>query len=669
MKKNLLFGIVLALSLNGYSQQLPTKSEIISKMKLVNDYWISQNSTPGNNQWARAVYFTGNMDFYKIYPKDSYLQYANLWAANNGWSLNTGTSTRNADNQICGQVYIDLYNLDAVKVPSKIAAIKTSVDNMVTGAKADDWSWVDALNMAMPVFARLGVLNNDTTYFQKMHQLYSNTKVTRGLFNTPVGLWYRDETYKPPYTSKYGMDSYWSRGNGWAIAAQVRVLQLLPLNNPDRAEYILNIQQMAAALKDRQRTDGFWNPSLEDPNEYPGPETSGTAMFTYGIAWGINNGILDRTTYLPVVVNAWNGLVTTAVQTNGFLGYVQPVGAGPAYAAPTSTQDFGVGAFLLAGTEVQKLATGVLPSPTNFSSKSVQVIDNTHIKVTFNKKIDAVTALQPTNYVINNGITVTSVAKAGNDSASVLTISSMSYGAYQLQINNIVSADGFPIENGETKTFTNTGIVAVTASGFEAGTSNTADKTLDFDLTTRWSCSGTGQWILYDLGETKKVSSLDLAFFNGNVRKTYFTINLSTDGIDYTEVAPGPSSGSTSDLENYDFTDQPARYVKLICNGNSQSTWNSITETRINWTNTISGIQSTSANKLNIYPNPMRGNQLHLQSDNTFAKVIITDLAGKTVYVSESNATVLSNVNLKSGAYTLTVYFPTKSESKLLLVQ
>src|SRR5665647_1255320 len=146
MKKILLFGMLF--SLNAYSQQLPTKSEVIGKMKLVNDYWISQNANPGNNQWARAAYFTGNMDFYKIYPKDAYLQYANLWANNNGWGLNGGTSTRNADNQICGQVYIDLFNMDAIKDSSKIRAVKTSVDYMVNSTKSDDWWWIDALYMA-----------------------------------------------------------------------------------------------------------------------------------------------------------------------------------------------------------------------------------------------------------------------------------------------------------------------------------------------------------------------------------------------------------------------------------------------------------------------------------------------------------------------------------------
>ena len=676
-EKIISLSIISIFFITGFAQQLPTKQEIVSKMRLVNDYWISQNATPGNNQWARAVYFTGNMDFYKAYPKDSYLQYTNLWASNNGWTLNGGTGTRNADNQTCGQVYIDLYNLDAVKVPSKIADIKTSIDNMVYSPISNDWSWVDALYMSMPVYARLGATTNDSIYFQKMYELYTDTKVARGLLNTDEGLWYRDGNYKPPYRTSNGQDCYWSRGNGWVFAAHVRVLQQLPVNNSHRTEFVQTFQQMAAALKDRQRADGFWNSSLDDPNEYAGPETSGTVFFTYGMAWGINNHLLDSATYCPVVAKAWNGLVSTAVQSSGFLGYVQPVGAAPALANSGSTQDFGVGGFLLAGTEVLKLATGVMPVPTNFSMKSVKVSDNSHIKITFTKKIDLTTALMSSNYSINNGVSVSSVAKGDNDSTSILTVSSLSFGTFQVQINNIISTDGSQVENSETKTFTFSGIVAVTASGFEPGTSNTADKTLDYDFATRWSCDGKGQWIQYDLGEVKQVNSVDIAFFNGNVRKGIFSLYLSTMLTDTIQVFNGMSSGKSASLENYDFPDQPARYVRIVGYGNTQSTWNSITETRINWTDKISGLSNPVAqsHKLTIYPNPLHGTELNISIATTTesGKLSITDICGKTVYsqtVSDLTNTIqLSNLRLNTGVYIVLLKNAIGSNSGLLRVK
>ncbi|MFA5046614.1 MAG: glycoside hydrolase family 88 protein [Paludibacter sp.] len=676
MKKYILIGILI--SLNAYASQLPTKTDVIGKMKLVNDYWISQNPNPGNNQWARAAYFTGNMDFYTVYPKDSYLQYANLWANNNSWGLNGGTATRNADNQICGQVYIDLFNRDAIKDSSKIKAIKTSIDAMVSSTKSDDWWWVDALYMGMPVFARLGVLENDTAYFNKMFELYTNTKVTRGLFNPTSGLWYRDESYDPPYTTPNGMDSYWARGNGWAIAALTRVLQLLPENNVLRAGLIETFQKMAAALKDRQRTDGFWNPSLDDPNDFGGPETSGTGFFTYGLAWGINNHLLDSATYYPVVAKAWNGLVSIAVQPNGFLGYVQGVGAGPANAPAGSTQDFGVGAFLLAGTEVVKMAEGLMPVPSNFGMTSIKAMDKTHIQISFSKKIDLTAALNASNYSINNNVSVLSVIAGKNDSSTILQVGELNYGSYQVQIKNISSADGSPVEAGESGSFVYTGNIVISASDYEAGTSNTADKTMDFDFSTRWSSLGKGQWILYDLGEAKKVSSVDVAFYNGNVRKSYFKIELSADGTNFTEVFNGESSGKTTDLENYDYPDQDARYLKITGNGNSQSLWNSITEARINFEDNPTAIPKLSTINpiLTLYPNPLSDNQLTiiLNSDNSgINNLTIKDMCGKTVYLntvqSIGGRMKITDLKLIPGCYTLLVEQNSVQNAGLLLVK
>lgn len=664
--------ILIFIVTNGSAQQLPTKSEVVSKMKLANDYWISQNSTPGNNQWARAVYFTGNMDFYKAYPKEAYLQYANLWAGNNNWSLNGGTTTRNADNQICGQVYIDLYNLDPTKQQNKISAIKSSIDNMVVSTKSDDWWWVDALYMAMPVFTRLGVLYNDSTYFNRMYDIYYNNKTTRGLYNTTENLWYRDETFDPPYVTKNGQDSYWARGNGWVIAAHARVLQLLPTSNSHRNEYIETLQKMAEALKTRQRTDGFWNTSLDDPAEFDGPETSGTAFFTYGIAWGINNHLLDSSTYTPVVLKAWQGLTTVALQSNGFLGYTQGVGASPALASAGTTQDFGVGAFLLAGSEILKLATGTMPLPVNFGLKSIQTVNKTQIKVTFSKSIDNTTALEKVNYSINNGISINGITKDISDSAVILSISNLTPGAYILQTNNIKSYYGEQQEAGETKSFSYSGVSAISASAYEPGTGNTPDKTMDFDFSTRWSADGKGQWIMYDLGEEKTINSVDIAFYNGAVRKTYFNIELSTNGVDFNQVYIAEKTGSggtTASLENYDFTDENARFVKIVGFGNSTSTWNSITETRINWQDKTLGLSQVSNSKFKIYPNPLKGNELNIESEYTLSKIMINDLTGKTIYISDNNDSHLKNIQLKKGIYCLIIQTAYNCESKLLVVE
>lgn len=345
---------------------LPSQAEIIAKMRLVNDYWINGHTNPGDCGWARAAYFTGNMACYYTTNDQKYYNYAVNWANQNNWQTYgySGAFTTHADNQCCGQTYIELYNI--APDPNKVSNIKATMDNMCNQSTVDYWWWIDAFYMANPVFAKLGALYGDNKYYDKGYACYNDTKVRRGLYDTVANLWYRDGAFVyPGFKTPNGLKCFWSRGDGWVFASLVRVLQYLPTNSPYRNEYISRLQAMAAALKNVQRSDGFWGVSLFDPNDYPGPETSGTGFFTYGMAWGINNGFLDRATYLPVVTNAWNGLIATAVHADGKLGYVQGVGSQPSSSQPVTyetTSDFGVGAFLLAGSEVAKL-DGPLPTP------------------------------------------------------------------------------------------------------------------------------------------------------------------------------------------------------------------------------------------------------------------------------------------------------------------
>ncbi len=188
--------------------------------------------------------------------------------------------------------------------------------------------------------------------------MFDYMRVTLKLYDAGASnLWFRDSNYTyPKATSPTGKKILWSRGNGWVFAALASNLQLLPTTAPDYSTYKTIFVNMAASLIARQRTDGFWNTNLDDPTQYAGPETSGTAAFTYGMAIGIRNGWLPSATYMPVVEKAWNGLVTIAVQSNGFLGYVQATGQDPEPTSSTSTTDFGVGLFLMAGSEVYKIA-------------------------------------------------------------------------------------------------------------------------------------------------------------------------------------------------------------------------------------------------------------------------------------------------------------------------
>jgi rhamnogalacturonyl hydrolase YesR len=222
----------------------------------------------------------------------------------------------------------------------------------------------------MPVFAELGFLYNNSAYLDKMYALYNYTKtqhLEQGLYNKTDFLWWRDQTFLPPYTAPNGEDCFWSRGNGWVISALTKVLASLTANrstgeDSHYSEYVQCFKEMAAALKAVQRPDGFWNVSLHDPHDFGGQEASGTAFNIYALAWGLNNGLLDRVTYLPVVLKGWQALAQQAVHPDGKLGYVQAVAMSPASGQPVTydtTSDFGVGAFLLAGSEVYQLALDI----------------------------------------------------------------------------------------------------------------------------------------------------------------------------------------------------------------------------------------------------------------------------------------------------------------------
>lgn len=377
MKKLTLLTLLLwGMSILLFSQTLPTSSQVLSSMNLANTYFMKKWPNPGtaivtdktrpSNLWTRATYYEGFMQLYYINKNATYLKYAVDWGTANKWyPTYVGTATtRIADNLCCAQTYCELYQLAPTQTV-RIATVQKSIDAMVKSTIVNDWWWIDAIQMAMPVFTKFGVIKNSNTYYEKMYNLwnYTKTKIKKvGLYNTTDHLWYRDSTYMPPAKSPNGLPIYWSRGNGWVFAALARTLDILPVTAPHRDEYITIFKEMAAKIITIQRTDGFWNCNLGDPNDYGGKETSGTAFFTYGLAWGINKGLLDTATYLTPVKLAWNGMVRDALHTNGSLGYVQSTGSKPADGQPLSYdkmpnfEDYGLGGFLLAGSQVYILA-------------------------------------------------------------------------------------------------------------------------------------------------------------------------------------------------------------------------------------------------------------------------------------------------------------------------
>lgn len=354
------------------AQQLPDRREILKTLVLTNDYFMKKyadytwpsyrgNTMRPSHIWTRAVYYEGLMALHTIHPRPEYYDYAYNWGAFHNWGFRGGNTTRNADNQCCAQIYIDLYRF--CHNPELLKNVRINMNMLLNTPQNNDWTWIDAIQMAMPILAKMGKLENDPRYFDKMWEMYAHSRNIEGggLYNPKDGLWWRDKGFVPPYKEPNGEDCYWSRGNGWVYAALVRVLEEIPADEKHRADYIADFLAMSKALIKCQREDGFWNASLHDPNNFGGKETSGTALFVYGMAWGINHGLLDSKTYLPVILKAWDAMCKDAVHPNGFLGYVQGTGKEPKDGQPVTFdkepdfEDYGLGCFLLAGSELYKM--------------------------------------------------------------------------------------------------------------------------------------------------------------------------------------------------------------------------------------------------------------------------------------------------------------------------
>jgi rhamnogalacturonyl hydrolase YesR len=347
------------------------KPEVLAALHLANDYWQRTNAPAQWSFWDVAAYHTGNMEAYVLTGHEPYRQYSAAWAEHNGWSGarsndkaawkysygETAAHVLFGDWQICFQTYVDLYQLDKVKDPRKIARAREVMEYQMNTPEKDYWWWSDGLYMVMPVMTKLYNVTGERKYLDKLHAYfdYSNSI----MYDSEERLYYRDARYVyPKHKSANGKKDFWSRGDGWVFAGLAKVLKDLPKDDPHRADYVAKFKGMAQALKTAQSPDGYWTRSLLDPAHAPGPETSGTAFFVYGYLWGINNGVLDRDEYLPTVRKGWTYLSKTALQPDGKIGYVQPIGdrAIPGQVVDqNSTTAFGVGAYLLASSEMVRL--------------------------------------------------------------------------------------------------------------------------------------------------------------------------------------------------------------------------------------------------------------------------------------------------------------------------
>ena len=312
--------------------------------------------------WVQAAGYAGMMSLAGISGDVKYRDAMVAMGETNEWQL--GARKFHADDHCVGQTYTELYSL--LRQPKMIAPLQVRFDDILAKPSAvtsmdfsqpnkvylEQWSWCDALFMSPPAWVRLYAATGDERYLQFAVKEWWRT--TDYLYDKEEHLYFRDSTFFKK-TEANGKKVFWGRGNGWVMGGIVRMLQYLPTNHPDRPRFEKLFKDMAAKILTCQQADGLWRASLLDPESYPLKEASGSGFFTYAFAWGVNQGLLDRAKFEPAIQKAWTALVG-CVEADGRLTHVQPIGADPKKFAPESTEAYGVGAFLLAGGEVYRMA-------------------------------------------------------------------------------------------------------------------------------------------------------------------------------------------------------------------------------------------------------------------------------------------------------------------------
>lgn len=371
-----------------------SKKELVQLMEKVLDWQIANFSYKesgnlhdyGIDAWTNGVLYLGASEFAAIADKSSTYYdwlYTDIGEKNN-WQIPANFknyakySLYHADELCIGQFYINMYKKygDSKMLCSTIERINWIMDNPVDTTMShrskQAWTWCDALFMAPPVYVNIAevvrdnnkkvfldenmcadtiVIKPSENYLNYMHTEFGKTY--DHLYDKSERLFFRDDSYFSRREAN-GEKVFWGRGNGWVVAGIANLLKSLPENDSRKSFYVELYQTMLKRLVELRGKDGFWHASLLDPGSYPSPETSATAMIVYAMAYGVNNGYLDKSEYLPVIESSWEAL-TSVIDENGKLGYVQPIGADPKKVTQDMTAVYGVGALLLAGTEIYKL--------------------------------------------------------------------------------------------------------------------------------------------------------------------------------------------------------------------------------------------------------------------------------------------------------------------------
>lgn len=323
-------------------------------LRKVADWQLARSQPHFDRIWTSSVMYTG---FMAASEATGDAKYRNaMLEMSKHFDFQLRDRLPNADDQSIGQTYLDLYFQD--KRGSYIGKTRAELDDLIglktltpTDARLP-WWWCDALFMAPPVWAKMYKATGERKYIDYLNAQWQKTSDL--LYDKTEHLYARDAGFVDKREPN-GKKVFWSRGEGWVMGGIARTLDYLPADDKQRPFYVQQLREMAARVAQLQGPDGLWHAGLLDAASYPLPEVSGSALFVYAMAYGVNHGYLDAKVYRPVIARAWAGIVSN-VYADGRLGNIQQTGAEPAFYRPTSSFNYGVGGFMLAAAELKQMA-------------------------------------------------------------------------------------------------------------------------------------------------------------------------------------------------------------------------------------------------------------------------------------------------------------------------
>ncbi len=337
---------------------------VVATVKRVADWSLEHQASRDPRHWSLAPLYDGLIDASLVTGNPIYL--ASVVRQGLRIDFELGSRTYHADGHAAGRAWLRLYLMDPQAGLVPLAPFIEQFDEIVNMPivqdlsfreqpplglrRTDRWTWADALYMSPPTMSLLAQATGHDRYLAfidtEFNFAYNN------LFDPAEQLFYRDETYIGQSTPN-GQKVFWARGNAWVYAGLALLLSSMRPDYPTRPFYLHLFQLMSIALVAAQQPDGLWYLSLKDPAHVPLGETSSSALFLAGMAWGVREGVLGAATHWPAVERGWNAILTR-IDEHGAVSVVQPFGEAPVNFDPRSRETYGTGAVLMAGAEIAR---------------------------------------------------------------------------------------------------------------------------------------------------------------------------------------------------------------------------------------------------------------------------------------------------------------------------